>query len=598
MIRDARNRRISELFDIDTKVAYHIPRYQREYTWGKGNWEALYDDILDSDSSYFLGSIICINQTNDSLDVQRLELVDGQQRLTTVSLLFLSLYSVLKANRDQMTEDQIVELFNLKNRLLVKATGTPRLVLQHQNFNNQDYQSLLHEKGLIEFVTPAKNRGNRKIYKCYRYYENRITEEVSTNGSTDMSKALKLLDNFLTTSMVKIEVGSHSGAYTLFESLNNRGVPLTPIDIIKNKLLAELERNGATNLDQSFEAWQLLLTYLGDDYSVQERFFRQYYNGFKNELRGIYEVPIATKSNLIRIYEQIIQHEPSEFLASIMPVGNLMAQIMGRIDDDEGFSFISLRDYFTSLERIQGAPSYLLLLNLLHHSNEYDLSTEHLTTIIRRIISFFVRRNITGFPPTYDLTRLFMAMMDTIHKDSLRGDGLVSFVLDKLKSQSSSDEQFRERLSGMIYDENSGATRFILCSIAEADMNAETKTDLWRQESKRYIWTIEHIFPQGENIPEQWVEMIANGDSSKAEDIREQYVHKLGNLTITGYNSSLGNAGFINKRDRMKDGNLVGYKNGLSLNEELKDLDTWTVENIESRTLALVERTIELFSMS
>jgi len=80
MIKSATHYPVSQLFDIESKVIYAIPRYQREYSWGKYEWEELFDDILENDEGYFLGSIICINQSTDSLSDQRLELIDGQQR--------------------------------------------------------------------------------------------------------------------------------------------------------------------------------------------------------------------------------------------------------------------------------------------------------------------------------------------------------------------------------------------------------------------------------------------------------------------------------------------------------------------------------------
>ena len=92
MIKSVNNYPVSQLFDIEANVVYVIPRYQREYTWGKNQWENLFDDLRENESGYFLGSIICINQSIDALSEQNLELVDGQQRLTTLSLLFAAVY--------------------------------------------------------------------------------------------------------------------------------------------------------------------------------------------------------------------------------------------------------------------------------------------------------------------------------------------------------------------------------------------------------------------------------------------------------------------------------------------------------------------------
>ncbi len=91
--------------------------------------------------------------------------------------------------------------------------------------------------------------------------------------------------------------------------------------------------------------------------------------------------------------------------------------------------------------------------------------------------------------------------------------------------------------------------RFVLCALEESRMTRENQVDLWALKGKQYIWTIEHIFPQGENIPASWVKMIADGDAELAEEYRQAYVHSLGNLTISGYNSALGNKSFDDKKE-------------------------------------------------
>ena len=110
----------------------------------------------------------------------------------------------------------------------------------------------------------------------------RLDQDIEEAG--DAVKALLEIKNKVAKAvLVKIEVGSHAEAYTLFESLNNRGTPLTAIDLMKNLILARAERSGLT-CDDCFDEWQTLLSYLTDDYATQERFFRQYYNAFKSSL--------------------------------------------------------------------------------------------------------------------------------------------------------------------------------------------------------------------------------------------------------------------------------------------------------------------------
>ncbi|MNG12362.1 hypothetical protein D3C84_959720 [compost metagenome] len=129
----------------------------------------------------------------------------------------------------------------------------------------------------------------------------------------------------------------------------------------------------------------------------------------------------------------------------------------------------------------------------------------------------------------------------------------------------------------------------MLCALEESRMTRETQVDLWALKGKQYVWTIEHIFPQGENIPDSWVQMIADGDANVAEQHRQTYAHCLGNLTISGYNSALGNKSFGEKQSRTdSQGREVGYNNGLYLNQALATEDSWTVEKLKARTVQLV----------
>ena len=209
--------------------------------------------------------------------------------------------------------------------------------------------------------------------------------------------------------------------------------------------------------------------------------------------------------------------------------------------------------------------------------------------------TFFVRRNLTDIPNTQDVTRIFMNIISDIEDNSLKGSDIYNQIYAVLQSKSDSDELFKEKLSGDIYEDNVGITRFLLCELAENYMTKETFKDLWAQEEqgsngkKVYVWTIEHIFPEGEKVPSDWVNMIADGDRELAQDYRDKYVHKLGNLTITGFNSKLSNMSFERKRDRLNENKrYVGYKNGLEINAEIAAKDKWTMQDIKDRTEKLV----------
>ena len=584
MIKSVYNYPLSTLLDIESGVVYAIPRYQREYTWSRAQWDALFEDLLDNELHYFLGSIICINQSQDALTVQSLELVDGQQRMTTLSLLLAAVYQSYRTLPHLGMEQQI-ELYNLKHKLVLKKkSDQPRLIPQVQNNNQQDYFAVLGQTGILDDVETVPNAGNRRVMKAFRHFISRI--ELYLEHSADPIASLQaLLEKVNTATLVKIEVAGHSDAYTLFESLNNRGVPLTAIDLIKNKLLAVLESKDPGSIDKQYNRWKKVIDALGDDYAVQERFFRQYYNAFKPDLKDVVSVPVATKSNLMQVYEKLIVHDAEGFLHAMICLSSRYAQIVGYRAVPEQPKLSSL---LLSLDRIQGAAAYLLLMVLMECQTELELNHEHLEQVVIFLIAFFVRRNTTDLPPTRDLTRIFMDVAETIR--GLRAGDVVNHIQRTLQAESASDEQFEKSLRGPIYEDNKAVCRFVLCALEEGRMTRETKVDLWALKGKQYVWTIEHIFPQGENIPDSWVQMIADGDVNLAEQHRQTYAHCLGNLTISGYNSALGNKSFAEKQSRTdSQGREVGYNNGLYLNHALALEDRWTVEKLEARTMQLVQ---------
>jgi len=593
MIKSADNKPVSELLSIDANWKFKVPRYQREYVWKRTHWESLFDDISENPAGYFLGSMICINRSEDAMRTQELEVVDGQQRLTTLSLLYAAVYACLtKCCGDD--EDAKHELFNIKHRLVFKDKKKGlRLDPSYQGQNYRDYQAVLQECGVLNNITVPPYAGNRLLFKAYRFFIERL-DELDDKGKRvfDLACIASLLEQLNQATMVKIEVGSSSDAFTLFESLNNRGVPLSALDLIKNNLLATLEKKQPDSIDDNFTKWTKLLENLSDDYSAQERFLRQYYNAFKHRKEiAVAKAPLATRSNIIRIYDDLIKKDPEWLFDDLFKKAKLYSRLIAPLSDGVP---PKLCKQLLDLDRIGGTPVYILLLYLMAERPKVDL-----IGITEFLVRYFVRRNLTDLPPTRDLARMFMDIIVKMETSTAGKE------FDLLRSELSkagrfaTDAQFLAALQGDIYESNVDATRFILCRIEEDNQTKEKLTDLWQRDDKNdFIWTVEHIFPQGPNIPDVWVKMIAGGDEAKAKGIREEYVHKIGNLTITGYNSKLGNKSFEEKRDR-KDtkGHHVGYRNGLFLNETLKDKSSWTAKDIEERTAALTKLAVALFKL-
>lgn len=601
-IRKVSAKQISELFDKERSIYFQIPKYQREYTWGNSQWTALYDDLIENDKGYFIGSIIYIPDSDDALELTPLEVVDGQQRLTTICLLIAALKSTMETKKGEMSEDEADEIGVLKRMLFKKGAEDSLIIrLQEQNNNRLDF---IHTMGVAGILNPPSKAppyyGNRNIKRCYDFFKKQIQNDMDESDNP-IATLFAIKDKVVKAVLVTIEVGSHADAFVMFESLNKRGMPLTAVDLMKNAALAE-----ASDIDECYAEWQEVVELISSDYTAQERFFRFNYNAFRKEMNEPFRAEsdtrayplgdLATRSNLLDIYLKLIKHDLHGFLEYTKASAEVYARLMNPIDED------GLKKEISDLNHIQGVAGYILLMYLLRNQADLRITDKQMKSLVGLLSRFFVRRNLTDTPKTRDINRMFMNLVSEIKERGLKSDDLVTWVRESLISRSASDDAFREKLSGDVYTENSDAARYILCALAESYMTDESWTNFWRQEGSgnktHYVWTIEHILPEGNNMRPEWVDMIAKGDAEKASELRAAYCHKLGNLTLTGYNSNLGNMSFERKRDRKDDNDrFIGYRNGLGLNSDLAGRGRWTVDDIQARTDKLVSRCMELFEL-
>ncbi len=597
MIKSVSQSPLYALLSPDNNIVYDIPPYQREYSWGRDQWDALFDDLLeeDAESGHFLGTIICVNKTEDTAAQSVLELVDGQQRMTTLSLLLLALYRELAKRSDSLDDDQRSDLTTLRRMLCLREPTRQRLRLQRQNSNSNDYAFLLRDAGFDLEKPHVTYVGVRRISKALVHFTKRIGGLLE--GSKNETHALlDLYSRIKQAILVKLEVETHSDAFVLFESLNNRGLPLTPIDLIKTSLLSVADKLPEVGVDRAYAAWSSWLDALGDDYGSQERFFRQFYNAFRVQWDlGITGITIAYRSKLIRIYEELVRKDLAEFMDRMDRSTSAYGRILGNLDPSTPPN--EFDEAIRDLTRAQGTPAQMLLLYLVVNRDRFGLTDVALAAIAELLTKFFVRRNLTNTPPTYDLDRLFVSIIEGFESDD-HGD-IFDTIRDALRLVSATDEQFLAQLSGPIYDDNVAVTRFVLTTLAKQGMTKETHQDLWARSTtpsnkEVFVWTIEHILPQGENLPAAWIDML--GGREEALRVQRDHVHQLGNLTVTGYNSTLGNRSFSEKRDRTDaDGNFVGYRNKLNLNEDIVSLDRWSEAEIVARTAHLANRAVDAF---
>jgi uncharacterized protein with ParB-like and HNH nuclease domain len=620
----------AELLKIEGNIEhYHIPKYQREYVWGRFHWETLVNDINENSADYFIGSVIVVGNSSDLRPGEEkiYQVIDGQQRLTTLSIFLAAIYfkystwsKTVEVDDEDTKNEYTIKLDSIRRKLLKKKkeiypneiggfkNGNFHCFLRvqpsTQNLNLADYKLILKNCGLLENVEVPKFFGLRRFSKAFDFF---FSQLPSTKEELDI-----LLDKINRLVFIHISVGTQADAFTLFETLNNRGVDLSPIDIIKNSLLAEMEKQHGQEIDTSYDNWQLLLQYL-PDFDNQSRFLRQFYNAFKIDEKIKQErITRATKSNILQIYESLIKKNAKFTFEELLAKGEYYGKLIGTVSSENADFNLKI----TELNRVGAAASYTLLLYLLTNESKFAEGTS-MNQIIDFLIKYYVRRNITDTPNTRDLDAVTIEVIEKcnalltenkkIDLETIR-DGHIN----NSKAKPASLEEFKKWLSDKVYANNVGMTRYLLWKLDSVKHTKEYSPDLWQRNPNNdtFVWTIEHIFPEGENIPQSWVEMIGNGDVVKAREIQAELVHILGNLTLSAYNSNLSNRPFLDKqllstRKVGKDELTIGYKNGLSLNNltfmldnkefSLSTIEKWNVDTIEARTKSMVEKLTNIF---
>lgn len=589
MTIQAVDKTFSDFLNPNEPKVYKIPTYQREYSWKIEHCEELINDINDNENGYFIGSVIWITNTN--------EIIDGQQRLTSLSLLLLAIFN--KMNSFQEDEDLAFKKSSIKRMLVIKETN--RLVPQKQGKNEEDYQYLITYNILKKSCAKPNNFGNRRISKNYLFFEECISKY-------SLEQLIMLFEKICTLKLISAQVDDVQTAFVLFETMNNRGMELSAIDLIKNSYMSK------THDVNSIDKWETLVNILGNE-SNQEQFLRNNYNAFRKEYNDIQDVvtentkyglsPKATKSNVISIYNKLVTKD--SFMDFITMNAKYNSLLTGE-DNPQIDVCKNIKEYFKKFRTANATSAFIILLYLLRKQVPYGINDSQFEELLEIILRFFIRRNLTNNPSTGALPQILMDIIAKLNSKENVDFNFVKVTLSTiLKSKSSSDSALLEILKGDIYDTNRDMARYLLCSLCNFDDHNERRfIDLWeKNDGNKYIWTIEHILPEGNknatNTPKEWIDMIKNGDAkytnlsdNQVKELIKKYRHRIGNLTMTGYNSNLGNKSFNLKKNRTDEkGNNIGYNNGLSLNDYVYAQDAWCIKNIEERTEDIVSVLME-----
>ncbi|WP_049381095.1 DUF262 domain-containing protein [Staphylococcus epidermidis] len=566
-------RTLEGLLQPNSDVTYNVPEYQRNYSWKEEQIETLYTDIKNEEKGYYVGNLLIYADDYEN------HVIDGQQRLTTLSLLLLGVYENLRKFHKELDDtDKSMEvseqMSDIRRYLLIDRKDV-RIKLLDNDKNVW--------KNITRILNGDKPGGWKKytLFKRYDYIRTQLIGQID-----NLEELLEFQNKLSNVVLLEIAVPDLNDSYQVFASLNSKGLPLTPLDLLKNIYLS---KGGEV------DKWNELKSLFEKEDEVDDTKLRQFilynYDGLEN-----YEnAQSLTKGKIVKKYEKLFNEKKANYIENLI----YRAKIFNKISNNERQYTFSL----SGLSKLDATTSYPLLLNLMTKQEEYELTEEHINKIVNILIILYVRRNITLIPKASNLRHDLLTIKNYIYKNGLKADDIVMYINKEIKKIIPKDEQLASSLDNGIYDRNKKTTRFILITLEREKGNFFNKAkrdtlDEFTNEKGTLIWSIEHILPQGLNLSDYWKDVISPDDREKAMEIRDEYVHKLGNLTLTPYNSELGNKTFVEKLNFSDNKDLVGLNLGIYLNESInKKSNQWNIEDIEERNSSLVKDVIEIFKL-
>ncbi|AIY83466.1 hypothetical protein U729_2496 [Clostridium baratii str. Sullivan] len=523
-----------------------IPVYQRNYDWKKEQCKQLYDDLINvvkyDYKSHFFGTIVSIY--NDSSRDREYLIIDGQQRITTVSLMLLAIYNIL--DKDILQSNKIRKE-KIYNQYLVNPymDDDSKLKLKPIKDDRKVFENIFNDEVLDEESNISIN---------YKYFYNRIIEgEVSID---DLYSAIERL------MIVEIELkNGEDDPQLIFESLNSTGLDLTDADKVRNFILMDKSSKEQEELYNNY--WNKVEK--NTLYNVTN-FIRDYMTMKEKKISNINKVYINFKT-----YIKDNNIDIKDCLKDMLIYSEYYNKILT--------SKIGIKEADNHLERINKMEvrvSYPFFLEILNDYYKNAICEKELIEIFNIIESYIFRR-IMCKVATNALNKVFMNLCKEIknYKDYDKNYvEILKFVLSNknLSQRIPNDTEFKRNFfENNIYNWKSKNKLYLLERLE--NYNNTEKVDIERLVDQNEL-TIEHIMPQ--NLTPSWIDML--GDNYK--EIHEKYLHTIGNLTLTGYNSQMSNRPFQDKKNIEN-----GFNNSrLKLNKYIASLDRWDEEEINKRT--------------
>ncbi|WRB27792.1 DUF262 and DUF1524 domain-containing protein [Helicobacter pylori] len=544
-------------FEENQNNQFVIPIYQRLYSWGKEQCEQLWDDIIkiggnDKMNGHFIGSILYVRV--DDTHSSPLLIIDGQQRLTTITLLFIAL-------RNHLSDE-------------VKCKEMESYLINSDKDGDKKFRLILSESdkdtllSLIDENRRKPSEPSLKIMENFKLFEKWIRK--NTNKLETIFKGLeKLMIVWIALKKEKDD------PQLIFESMNSKGIELTQTDLIRNYIVMETEVEKQEDFYNQY--WRAM----EEDFKQNETLFKQNKDLFNRFVRHYLTIKTREIPNINKVYEAFKRYqqergiETEDLLKDLQKYCGYFCQIVFKKEADK-----DLNKALGFLVDLEMDVIYPLLLELYSDYRDGVLSEQDFIPIIYLTESYICRRAVCGIPSN-GLNKFFPSFTKKIDKKQYLKSVEEHFGSLTGNQKFPNDFEFKDSfITKELYGRDKTKkkkTRYFL----ERLENFGTEEPVNTQEC-----TIEHIMPQ--TLEEEWERDL--GENFQA--IHDKYLHTIGNLTLTGYNQEYSNKSFQEKRDMEK-----GFKQSpLRLNQSLKDLESFGEEQIKKRANDLADWALKIWT--
>lgn len=527
---------------IEGAKQYVVPLFQRPYSWDKKEWDVLWTDLTDlceypESRSHFIGSLVTMPTTSVPEGVAKYMLIDGQQRITTIFILLAAIRDIAQQTDKQVLSSEITQT------LLVNPFrgGMDHIKLMPTQEDRDSFRKLILEG----------SDGQSQIARCYQFFDRKIRQE---------NIDIQVLTNVITgrLSVVSIVLGQDDNPHLVFESLNAKGRPLTQADLIRNYFFMRIHVDQQEEIYSSY--WNPMQVALGEDLTECIRHYLMR-NGLMVRQSDVY----------FTLKDRVGQ---TDALAALQDIA-IFAGYYEKLLQPEKEGDIELQTALKRINRLEVTTAYPFLLNCYHDYCQERLAVDDFVKIVRIIENFILRRFICNVT-TNDLNKVFPQLYD---QAILRSPGsLPDGVRLVLQSKNyPKDIEVRSRLvESKLYGAGDRTTKTKL--ILETIETSYGHHELVPFDSL----TIEHVMPQ--TLSDWWKTNL--GEEWQA--VHELYLHTLGNLTLTAYNSELSNDPFPSKKDRFATSHV-------ELNRYFEPVMIWNRDAIDVRSKALADQALTIW---